>query len=129
MHPRGLHHRGHIDLTVLDEARFRGGAAHVERNDAALSGNIAEQRARKPPARRPRLQKPDREFARGRGRDEAACRMHQPQRAAEAARGEFAFEIRQIAIHQWLHVSVRAGRDRARILAQLGDHFAGKRNE
>ena len=48
---------------------------------------------------------------------------------AKAARGKLALEVRQIAIHQRLHIGIGAGRDRARIFAQLRHDVGGERHE
>ena len=42
---------------------------------------------------------------------------------------QLALEVRQIAVHQRLHIGVGAGGDRARIFAQLRDHVGGERDE
>ena len=42
---------------------------------------------------------------------------------------KFALEVRQIAVHQGLHIGVGAGGDGARIFAQFRDHIGGQRDE
>ena len=95
----------------------------------SLSGKLAEQRGRKAPAGGSGLEQPDRKLARGRRRDETAGRMHQAKRAAKAAADQLALEVLEIAVHQGLHVGVRASRYRARVFAQLRHHIGRKRNE
>jgi hypothetical protein len=129
VHARSLHHRGDLDAAVLDQAGLGGRAAHVERDHAVLACELAEQRGRKPAAGRAGFEQPDRELARRGGRHQAAGRVHQPQGTTESACGQLVLEIREIAVHQRLHIGIGAGRHRTRILAQLRHHVGGERDE
>src|SRR3954464_3360922 len=70
--------------------------------------------------------RPNRNLGASRRGDEPARRMHEPKRATESARGKIAFQVREISIHQGLHIGIGAGRHGTRILAQLGDNLAGE---
>ena len=72
-----------------------------------------------------RFKQPDRELASTRRGDEPARRMHEPKRATESARGKLGFQVRQVPIHQGLYIGIGAGRHGTRVLAQLGNDFAG----
>ena len=128
MHAPGFQHRRDFGPAVLDQAGLGGRPAHVEGDDVLLAGALAEERRCQGAARRARLEQADGEGARDCGRDEATRGMHQPQGALESLSLEFALETGQVAIHQRLHVGVRAGRHAALILPQLGDHLRGDRH-
>ena len=128
VHARRFHLGRDGGMSVLDQAGLGRGAAHVERNHIPLAGKLAEEGRGEAAARRARFEETDREGARGLGRNEAAGRMHQPQRAAEAALPQLALEAAHIEVHQRLHEGIGAGGDEALILAELGHHLARQRH-
>jgi hypothetical protein len=128
VHAGGLHHRRNLGAGRFDQRRLGRRAAHVERDHLGLAGGGAEEGGRERAAGRPAFEQQYRQGARDCGRDEASRRMHQPQRPAKAARRERPLELAQIAGHQRLHIGVGAGRRRALVLPQLGDHFRGQRD-
>ena len=121
VHARRLHHRCDLGAAVLDQAGLRRGAAHVERDHVRLAGGGTEECGGEAAAGGAALQHADREVARGLGRQQAAGGVHEPQLAAEAARVQLAFQLRDVAAHQRLHVGVGAGGVAALVFPQLGD--------
>ena len=81
----GFEHRRDFGAAILDQAGLGGGAAHIEGDHVLVAGEFAEQRRREAAARGTAFEQADRKSARRLERNEAAGRMHQPQRAAKAA--------------------------------------------
>ncbi len=116
---------GDVRHAVLDHAGLGGGAAHVEGDEVVLAGLLAEPRGGKRPAGGAGLQQADRELARLVERDEAASRMHEAHRAAEAARRQLALEPAEVAVHERLDIGVGAGGDEALVFGDFRHDFRG----
>jgi len=128
MHARRFHFGRDRGASILDEAGLGGGATHVEGDHVLLTGHLAKEGCGEAAARRTRFQQADREGACRLRRDEAAGRVHEIERAAEAALPQLALEAAQILLHQRLHESVGASGDEALILPELGNHLARERD-
>ena len=122
MHARRFHHRRDLGAAVLDQARFRCRAAHVERDHVGMARGFAEEGGGEATTGGTALQHADREVARRRGRQQATGGVHEAQFATEAADVQFALQLRDVAAHQRLHVGVGAGGVAALVLPQLGHH-------
>ena len=124
----GLQHRRHLGAPGLDEAGFRRRAAHVEGDEVLVPRARAEQRRGERAAGGAGFQQAHGKGARGLDRDQPAGRMHEAQMAGEAPRAQLALEPAEIGRHQRLHIGVAAGRDAARIFAELRHHVRGDRD-
>src|SRR5262249_62341614 len=114
--------------TALDEARFCGRAAHVERDHIALIRLLAEKRRGEPASGRSRLKQTYRELARHAGRGGPPRGLHQIETTVEAALAKRVLQAGDIAVHEGLDVRVRGCRRTALVLAQLRHHLPGERH-
>ncbi len=123
-----FHARGNVDRAVLHQAGLGRGAAHVEGDDVALAGALAEQDRRQAAAGRAGLQQPDREAPRQIRRRKAARGLHKIERARESPAVQFAFEPADIGVEQRLDIGVRRRRRRALVFAHLGNDLRRERD-
>ena len=111
---------------ALDHGAFRRGAAHVERDQVVDAERAAERGGADAAADRARLDQRDRLAAAALGRDHAAVRAHQQERAGEPAGAQLAVEIRDVAAHLRPHIGVGGDRRGALVLVPLaGELGAG----
>ncbi len=125
---RDLEHARRLRLQVVDQAHLRRGAAHVERQHAlhaVLHGDVLRKDR---PARRPRLDQPDRKGAAGFHRGEAAARDHQIDGTPQAGGMQIHFQPGEVAGDDGLHIRVGASGAEALVLAHLGRDLARQRH-
>ena len=112
--------------TIVDQADFGGGAAHVvgqHRVQPKLARDVAGENGA---PRGAGFDQAHGETNGGfEGRD-AAAGQHEIERAAQPGVGQLLLQTAQMAAHQRLHVGVGAGGGDALVLAHFGRHLAGQ---
>ena len=107
VHARGFEAVRDQRLAADRDARFRGGAAHVEREDLVDAVDARGVERREHAARRARFEQQDRRLGRRLARSEAAARDHDAQRRVRREIVHAAVEAPQVFGDERLHVGVR----------------------
>ena len=115
-------------LAVLDDRRLRGGAAHVERDQVAASGEPAEVAAGHHAGGGAGLDEVRRLAPRRLGRERAAARLHHLELGADAGLAQAVDERAEVAGDRRPDVGVDDGRARALVLADLGQDLRRARH-
>ncbi len=117
-------------FAALDQARFRGGAAHIETEQVRALRRVAVIRGGEGTGGRPGLNQADRVAAGDLHRRRAAATEHHEQRRARDA--EFiqpCHEIGEVLLHQRAHVDIGERSARALVLADFRHHFTRQRDD
>jgi hypothetical protein len=96
-------------LIILDQADFRGGAAHIEGQDLGLAETGRNLRRENRAARRARLDKAHRKALRRLDRSDAATRGHEIDGAAELLDLERLGHACEIAVDERLQIGIGDG--------------------
>ena len=130
------HHQPKFDGCLCGQCRFATGhQRHIKRGAADVTGDdIVKARsagdfgAGHHPRRRARQRGAHRHIASGLARHHAAVALHDQEFAAKTLGTQIAIQPLQITAHHRLQSRVERGRRAALELADLGQHFAGRRH-
>jgi hypothetical protein len=128
VNPRHFQHTRGLRPRLVDQADFRRGAAHVERQhliEPVLPGDAAGEYGAR---RRPRLDEAHRIANSGLDRGNPAARCHQQQRTGKAGALKLAFQSAEITSHQRLDVGVGAGGGETLVFAHLRRNIGRQRH-